>query len=257
MKIRLWSDLHLEFAGFNFDHIYVPKDDDHETTLLLSGDISIGTTAIPLVEEMCKHFKYVFMICGNHEYYHYEFEKVNDDWQEYALGTAAPENFHFLYNDWRILDGVRFLGGTMWTDFGGESDMVMGYAPIHMNDYGMIRLNGLAMTPEYILNEHKKFTTFLKAKFDEPFNGPTVVMTHHSPGNSVRSRGRRVIDDVFYFADIEQYIGTEDKAVLWVHGHTHRNWDYKINNTRVVCNPFGYRGHNENHAFDPQIVIEI
>jgi len=256
MKIRLMSDLHLEFTGFKFDHIYVPRDDDHETTLLLSGDISIGMTAVPFVEEMCKHFKYVILICGNHEYYHYEFEKVNKDWQEYSW-DVAPKNFYFLYNDYIVLDGVRFLGGTMWTDFGHESELVMGYADIHMNDYGMIRLNGLAMTPKYILNEHKKFTAFLQEKFDEEFIGPTVVMTHHSPGNAVRRRGRRVMDDDFYFADIEYYIGSEDKAVLWVHGHTHRNWDYKINNTRVVCNPFGYKGHSENGGFDPQIVIEI
>lgn len=256
MKIRLWSDLHLEFTKFNFNHIYVPRDDDYETTLLLSGDISIGTTAIPFVEEMCKHFKYVLMICGNHEYYHQEFEKLNTSWQNYSW-DQAPKNFYFLYNDYIVLDGVRFLGGTMWTDFGGGDPLVMNHAITYMNDYGMIRLDGLAMTPEYILNEHKKFTTFLKEKFDEFFDGPTVVMTHHSPSNALRRRGIQSMDDNFYFANIEYYIGSEDKAVLWTHGHTHRNWDYKINNTRVVCNPFGYWGHSENHAFDPQIVIEI
>lgn len=256
MKIRLFSDLHLEFTKQNWDHFFVPRSDDFETTLLLAGDISTGLSSIPFINDMCSRFKYVIMIPGNHEYYHYEFEKVNADFLHWEL-NESPENFHFLYNDFRVLDDVRFLGGTMWTDFDKENEIVMGYAPIHMNDYGMIRLNGLAMTPEYILNEHKKFTTFLKAKFDESFDGPTVVMTHHSPGNSVRRRGRRVTDDAFYFADIEYYIGTEDKAILWVHGHTHRNWDYKINNTRVVCNPFGYYGHSENHGFDPQIVIEI
>ena len=256
MKIRLFSDLHLEFTKYKFDHIYVPHADDAETTLLLAGDISTGMTAIPFIEEMCKYFKYVLYVHGNHEGYHNEFEKLIADWQAWDL-EGAPLNFHFLYNDWRILDGVRFLGGTMWTDFAHEDELVMNYASTYMNDYGMIRLNGLAMTPEYILNEHKKFCAFILEKFAEDFPGLTVVMTHHSPGNSVRRKGRKENGDEFYFADIENFIGTEDKAVLWVHGHLHRNFDYMINNTRVVCNPFGYYGHAENHGFDPQIVIEI
>lgn len=256
MKIRLFSDLHLEFAKNRWDHFFVPRGDDFETTLLLAGDISTGLSSVPFIEAMCSRFKYVLMIPGNHEYYHYEFEKVNNDFLNWEL-EESPKNFHFLYNDFRVLDGVRFLGGTMWTDFEHEDPLIMADASVTMNDYGMIRLNGLAMTPEYILNEHKKFTAFLQAKFDESFTGPTVVMSHHSPGNSLRRRGRRVRDDAFYFANIEYYVGNEDKAVLWVHGHTHRNWDYKINNTRVVCNPYGYSAIAENHGFDPEIVIEV
>jgi len=257
MKIKVWSDLHLEFREFLFDHIHIEHPDDKDTTLLLAGDISIGTTAKPFVEAMCNHFKHVLMIHGNHEYYHQDFLKVVKDWEDWET-EGAPSNFHFLYNDWRILDGVRFLGGTMWTNFGDGDPLTMSYAHRVMNDYQEIRVEGQRITPHFILREHDRFMDFLLPKFEEPFDGPTVVMSHHSPGNVLKRRGYagdRV--DACYFADIEEMIGYHDKAVLWVHGHTHESWDYTINNTRVVCNPYGYWGESTNPNFDRALILEV
>lgn len=257
MKIKVFSDLHLEFRGYLFDHIHMEHPDDKDTTLILSGDISTGTTAKPFVEEMCKHFKHVLMTCGNHEFYYNDFEKVIADWQQYEI-SEAPRNFHFLYNDWRILDGVRFLGGTMWTSFNDGDPISMGAAHRMMNDYAEIRSKGERITPHFVLREHDRFMEFLIKKFDEPFEGKTVVMTHHSPGNELKRRGRRG-DRIgaCYFADIEEVIGYHDCVALWSHGHTHQNWDYMINNTRVVCNPYGYWGEATNPGFDREMIIEV
>src|SRR6185436_15725910 len=130
---------------------------------------------------------------GNHEYYQNDFEKTVKAWQDWDL-EGAPGNFHFLYNDWRILDGVRFLGGTMWTDFNDGDVFTMNAASMMMNDYAAIRVDGKCITPEYILAEHDKFVKFLMSKFDETFNGPTVVMSHHSPGNAKRRIGKSKSD---------------------------------------------------------------
>ncbi len=257
MKIKIWSDLHLEFRNNLFDHIHIEHPDDKETTLLLAGDISTGIGAQPFVEEMCKHFKHVLMIHGNHEYYYNDFEKVVKDWQNWEL-AGSPKNFHFLYNDWRILDGVRFIGGTMWTNFDDGEPMTMASAHRQMNDYVEIRNAGQRITPHFILREYDRFYDFLIAKFNEPFDGPTVVMTHHSPGNALKRKGRagdRL--DACYFADIEEMIGHYDCVKLFCHGHTHRNWDYMINETRVVCNPYGYWGHATNPEFDRAIILEV
>ena len=256
MKIKLFSDLHLEFRNYLFDHIYEGNPGDDETTLLLAGDISTGTTAIPFVEDMCKRFKHVLMIHGNHEYYHNDFGKTVKAWQDWDT-EGSPENFNFLYNDWRILDGVRFLGGTMWTGFAGVNPITMGLAASSMNDYRSIVDGGVYITPDFILKEHEKFMEFLREKFSETFDGPTVVMTHHSPGGPLRGRGAWSRYADFYFADLEKMIGEEDKAVLWVHGHTHASQDYKINNTRVVCNPYGYWGHDVNREFERGLILEV
>ena len=257
MKIKVWSDLHLEFRGFLFDHIHTPHEDDKETTLLLSGDIGVGTAAQPFVVEMCKHFKHVLMICGNHEYYYNDFLKVNADWAAWEL-QGAPENFHFLYNDWRVLDGVRFIGGTMWTNFADGDPLTMGNAHRVMTDYEEIRCMGEKITPHFVLREHDRFCDFLVAKFDEPFDGPTVVMSHHSPGNALKVKGRKPsLTDHCYYADIEDMIGYHNKVKLWVHGHTHQSADYMINETRVICNPYGYWGHDTNGKFDRMLVVEV
>lgn len=257
MKIRLFSDLHLEFRGNKFDHIWTPAEEDKEQTLILSGDISKGMGSRTFIEALCEHFKHVLMTCGNHEFYEHDFNKVISDWQTYET-NEGPSNFHFLYNDWRILDGVRFLGGTMWTDFNGADPISMGAAHRMMNDYAEIWCDGQRITPHFIIREHDKFMDFLLKKFDEDFDGPTVVMSHHSPGNELKRRGTRT-DRVgsAYFADIEEVIGYHNKAKVWTHGHTHRNWDYMINETRVLCNPYGYYGYATNGAFDPKFFFEV
>lgn len=256
MKIKVWSDLHLEFRRYLFDHIHLEHPDDKETTLCLSGDISTGRTARPFILEMCKHFKYVLLICGNHEYYHNDFHRVNKGWADFEE-NEAPDNFHFLYNDWRVLDGVRFLGTTMWTGFNDGNPITMNYAEKQMNDYEDIRVNDKVITPQFIKDEHDKSIQFLLKKFNELHAGPTVVMTHHSPGNEVKRRGRQEHLGPFYFADIEKMIGDYDCVKLWTHGHIHENWDYLINNTRVVCNPYGYWGYATNPNFDRGFLVEV
>ncbi len=255
MKLKLWSDMHLEFSDHKYEHIWTPSPEDKETILLLAGDIDVGISAQDFMVELCDHFKHVIRICGNHEFYYNEFEKVISDWQEFELN--GPKNFHFLHNDCRILDGVRFLGGTMWTSLNDGDYMSMAYAHRTMNDYVEIRSHGKRITPEFTIKQHDDFINFLLKNFDEYFDGPTVVMTHHSPGNGLKLKGRHDRADASYFADIEHMIGYHDKAVLWVHGHTHRNWDYMINNTRVVCNPYGYHGYSLNRTFNKDLILEV
>jgi len=255
MKIRLLSDLHLEFSQYRFAHLWTPSEEDKEQTLILAGDIGKGMGGREFIEELCKHFRDVIRICGNHEFYDNDFDAVIKGWTEFEYD--GPKNFHFLHNDWRILDGVRFLGGTMWTDFNDGDVIDIGYAHRVMNDYACIKHNDKLITPEFVLKEHDKFMNFLMPKLEEPFDGKTVVISHHSPGNGFRLKRRKDRSDAAYFADLEELIAYHDKVDLWVHGHTHRNWDYMINNTRVVCNPYGYYDDTVNRDFDKNLVIEI
>lgn len=254
--IKLWSDIHLEFSNHKYDHIWVPSDDDKDTILVLAGDVDIGLQNIKFVDDVCSSFKHVIRICGNHEFYHNDFNSVINGWTEFEEG--GPKNFHFLHNDWRILDGVRFLGGTMWTSFDDGDPLVMMIARNNMSDYDEIKHNGNLIIPAFILTEHDKFIKFLLTEFDKPFDGDTVVITHHSPGNCLKRTGRKPWgSDFCYYADMEEMIGHHDIAKLWLHGHTHRNHDYMINNTRVICNPFGYFDEGENAGFNKNLIIEI
>ena len=45
----------------------------------------------------------------------------------------------------------------------------------------------------------------------------------------------------YYFAsDLDNFILDNQNIKLWIHGHVHDPFDYKIGETRVVCNPLGY-----------------
>jgi predicted phosphodiesterase len=255
MRIRVFSDLHLEFSDHKFDHIWTPSEEDKDTVLLLAGDIDVGRSSGEFMEELCRHFKYVLRICGNHEFYNHEFDTVLQFWRDFEV--MGPHNFHFLNSDKRVIDGVRFLGGTMWTGFNKADPVTMVHAQQGMNDYHTIKRGGKFLSPYYILEQHKEFMNFLNKELETPFDGPTVVMTHHSPGNHLKRRGCPAFGtDHCYFADLEELIGNTD-IKLWVHGHTHEQWDYMINETRVVCNPYGYHNYRTNPDFDKVIMLEV
>jgi len=42
---------------------------------------------------------------------------------------------------------------------------------------------------------------------------------------------------------------------LWVHGHVHDSFDYRVGRTRVLCNPRGCG--DENRDFNPGLVVEV
>lgn len=254
MKIRLLSDLHLEFSGNKFKHIWTPCEEDKHVTLLLAGDIGVGLGARRFVEALCNSFKHVLFICGNHEFYHNDHAEIIKRWCDFGMGVP---NFHFLNNDCRIIDGVRFLGGTMWTSLNNGDIITCGAVQSVLEDYNCIKRAGFLFSPNDVMDEHNQFIDFLLKEFDKPFDGPTVVMTHHSPGNIQRSRRSHSLTDYAYYAELENMIGTHNKARLWVHGHLHDSTDYMINETRVVCNPYGYNGNGVNPNFDKHFSLNL
>lgn len=100
----------------------------------------------------------------------------------------------------------------------------------------------------------------------EPFDGRTVVVTHHAPHpDSVHPRFAGNLLNPAFASDLSALMGPAD---LWIHGHVHDSFDYQVNGTRVIANPRGYALNRqsvqspeqlewENPLFDPRLVIEI
>lgn len=89
----------------------------------------------------------------------------------------------------------------------------------------------------------------------EPFDGATVVVTHHAPHvGSLHARNGNDIIAAAYVSDLATLIEA-GKPRFWIHGHVHSSFDYTAGRTRVVCNAHGYG--RENAAFDPALVVEI
>lgn len=254
-QLRLLSDLHLEFTKYKFNHIWEPNDEDKNIILLLAGDIGVGEQSREFIENLCNSFKHVLKICGNHEFYNQEFFKVIDGWKK--IEEEGPKNFHFLHNDYRIIDGIRFLGGTMWTSLKNADPIVVFEVRNGLNDYSAIKNMRRPINPDFIIDQHTEFMKFLRDKLSEEFDGKTVIMTHHSPGDVNRSEYQGGNLDYAYYACLENLMLEQDNIDLWVHGHTHVSQDYMINQTRIVCNPFGYMGYSTNNNFNKNLILEI
>jgi hypothetical protein len=53
------------------------------------------------------------------------------------------------------------------------------------------------------------------------------------------------------------HVIADARPALWVHGHTHDSLDYRIGDTRIICNPFGYLHHEENPKFQRDLVVDM
>lgn len=260
MKIQFASDLHLEFLEQRFAHNRVVEPCDADV-LVIAGDIHRDIQAIAAFADWPVPVIYVH---GNHEAYKQDYTTLVD-----ALGTAAADtNVHYLERSQYVLNGVRFLGCCLWTDYRlyGEQVAAMEAAERELNDHRMIRSGVRFFSAEDALNLHRQARAWLEKALAEPHAGATVVVTHHGPHiNSVHAKYEGSILNAAFMSDLGTLMGP---AVLWVHGHVHDSFDYVVNGTRVVANPRGYplNRHTaesladiewENPAFNPRCVVEV
>ena len=268
-KFKLMSDLHLEFFdrkryGIADQPVWMPPElpDDKDTVLLLAGDIHVGTQAKPWIEIMCARFKHVIYILGNHEFYHNEFYEVKDTWQYLKM----PDNFTFLDDGIQIIDDVRIIGGTLWTDVRDQTKdfgFTVWNGKQRMSDYRVTTINHKRtgqhrmLTPEDTIAAHKDTLDYFKIMLAEPFEGKTIVMTHHLPHEDcVADHFKDNAFNPFYVTNLD-YVMDNFNIDVWVHGHTHSNIDIKVHDTRILCNPRGYHGVELNRDFNEDLTFEL
>jgi Icc-related predicted phosphoesterase len=103
MKLHILSDLHTEFASFS-------APDTGADVVILAGDIGVGLDGIQWAASQFPKVPVIY-VPGNHEYYDHDIALIDE------LVKHSPPNIHVLNNDKIVLNGVRFLGSTLWTDF--------------------------------------------------------------------------------------------------------------------------------------------
>jgi len=248
MKIHLLSDLHLEFALFN------PEAVDADL-VILAGDIQPASKGVLWAKE---HFDVpVLYIAGNHEFYNMmlTMDEVRQEMRKQCHGSHV----HLMDCNCLEFDGIRFLGTTLWTDllnnpFGGVSCGVISSDAGHIKASNHEGLND--RLAQSLFDENSKW---LKAELEKPFIGETVVITHHAPSvESMHFKYSHSPWNSCFITNMEYLMG--DHVDLWIHGHTHSSFDYRLHGTRVICNPRGYPDHlggYENPAFNPSFVVEV
>jgi Icc-related predicted phosphoesterase len=253
MKLWVLSDLHLEYAD-----LHEPLDIADADVCICAGDLMrYPANGVHWLGEHIAPSMPVIFVAGNHEFYKGGVKECLEDGR--AAAARFP-NVHFLENDSVVIDGVRFVGATLWTDFRieGSPELAMMVAGDRMIDYRKISLQRSPwkrFTPETSYRMHQDSKNYIGETLAQPFDGETVVATHHLPSKaSVPDRFRGDLLNAAYASDLTEII-EEGKPDLWVHGHTHDSCDYQIGDTRVLCNPRGYD--DENRKFDRHLVVEI
>ena len=235
MKLQIASDLHLEFIqrGFPGERLISPA---HGADLLvLAGDIGNGTQAINLFQDWPVP---VLFLAGNHEFYGHSIQQMRVDLRKAASGTSIT----FLDNESVDFGGVRFLGTTLWTDYrlalNRTQRQLMEQAELSINDHNRIKSQEGRFTAAMALAEHELSRALLDRELDRPYDGKTVVITHHGPHPlSVHPRYAGDPVNAAFVSDLSELL---PKADLWIHGHVHDSFDYKVCGCRVVANPRGY-----------------
>lgn len=247
MKLHILSDLHTEFGEFD------PRDTDADV-VVLAGDIGVGTAGIEWAARQFSE-KPVIYVPGNHEYYHHDIG-ITDQ-----LKSGTPENIQVLDHDDYEIDGVRFLGTTLWTDFRlygeGEAWFSRQKAKRSIDDFTAIRNEGRRFRPEDSVQLHEASKAWLVSELRNRFQGSTVIVTHHLPATpSIASQYRNDPLNPAFASHVEVVI-EKYQPDLWIHGHTHVACDYEIYGTRVVCNPRGYPNESSGRGFLPELVVEM
>jgi predicted phosphodiesterase len=249
MRILVLSDLHLEHSPWAPDLDTVAAAD----VVVLAGDIHQGVRGLEWARAQFLD-RPVIYVSGNHEYYGGLLQGVAVEMRK----VARELGIHYLDNDQLVLDGVRFLGATLWTDFLLFGATRLGDA-LHaagngITDFHTIRFGSTGwFRPGQSVLLHRVSRDFLAQRLATPFNGKTVVVTHHVPTNcAIAPKYSRDILSAAFASNLDHLV---ERADLWVAGHTHIAADVSVGECRVVVNPRGYPG--EASGWNPRLLVEV
>jgi len=253
MRLHVVSDLHIEYSNYD-----LPIQEAE--VLVLAGDIGLGTTGMEYAIKYKENYKHVIYIPGNHEFYGNHLSRLSIELAEMAKDSGVI----FLDNSCVIIDGIKFIGSTLWTDFRlyGEELHLIGYymnrAMNGINDFSLIRYATHYFQPSHCATLSIEAQRFIKKELEKEEGLKKVVITHHGP--SVKSVHEKYLGNPLnpYFSN--NLDGLVERSDLWIHGHTHDSFDYKIGDSRVVCNPRGYSKYQdkqENENFKSNLVISV
>jgi predicted phosphohydrolase len=246
MKVRVLSDLHLEF---NDDfYLDIPEGD----VLVLAGDICLAAdydNYHPFFEQCVAKYNKVFYVMGNHEAYHSSIEDTRR-----ILKEKLPKEISLLDNrsEYYLPEKVHFIGATLWTNFNNLDIDLMQDASQYMNDYHLID----GFTPEKALQEHLNTHEWFERCIPTLKKGKVIVVTHHAPSQS-SVKGRYIDSKGCYGNDMDSFIQKNSSISHWIHGHIHHNNDYMIGDCRVISNTRGYFGQEMNPEFNIGFEFEV
>lgn len=272
MKLRIYSDTHLNC--YTWDKMWYPPElpDDKETILILAGDIWEGTKFIEhaghsWIGNIAHRFKHILIVLGNHDYWPCKQDitikdgsvKLNSMLQDYGFFNVTV-----LDCDTFEIEDTLFIGATLWTDMKKGDPIVMHNMSNIMAYDGKIAYetgqNGAwtRFTSQKWIVEHDRHRRYIEHVVKQNQNKKLVVITHHLPLSMLSDpyyKGE--MSDFYYHSDLHDII-MDANITMWVFGHSHYNTDQVWFGTRFKSNCLGYQGeHFEQQEYVKHEVIEI
>jgi predicted phosphohydrolase len=260
MFIRPISDIHLEFNH----NLQLPiLGEDEEAILVVAGDLSTAARPKEAFDWLRQHrhqFRHIIYVMGNHEYYDGHLKNTLADFQK-----LNEEKISIVDQETIIIDDVKFICATLWTDMSRHNPVIMAQCQRGMADYHYTSVDDedeprwRLMTPEDTYQEHIRSRSFIQRELEHN-EYKHVVITHHLPSyHCVTERhktGPLMYLNPAYASDMDD-IFYDNKISAWIFGHTHDSVNILINDTMAVCNPYGYHGVKLNQEFDSRFRIEV
>jgi len=254
--------------------------------LLPMGDVLVLAGDIVLLNEMDKHrdffdfcadnFESTYWVPGNHEYYGFDIATQCE-----VINEAIRSNV-FLVNNIAIERAdVRFVFSTMWSAISAEQQWLVAK---RLSDFYTIKFGDKLLTVEDYNALHRYCLAFIKGALAVPFDGATVVVTHHVPtymhypeeyrGDGLNEAFAVELHDYIYGLGMDEEGGEkmgdmEGEKVdcvggqkifcpYWIYGHHHKNVPaFEIGKTKMLTNQLGYVNYGEQKLFNREATIEL
>lgn len=255
-KIAYVSDLHLEFHPWS-----LPSGFDADL-LVIAGDIHTKSRARSFVESLG-----VPCVCvaGNHDHY-----GSNLGSSARKLSGSPSSRVVFLENRELRMKTLRVIGATLWTDHALRGDPSASISRCEasvrdpyakgLSDHHKIRTAAFSrFLGRHAQSLHFKSRQFLREALSTPFEGATLILTHHAPHprslEALDAQDRDPDFDAAYASDLSELLAL-GAGGAWAHGHVHGRCAYQEQGCWVVCNPRGYPG--QSTGFDPwaSLIVE-
>jgi predicted phosphodiesterase len=234
-------------------------------------------------DHVCREFPQVVYIMGNHEHYsgdvahtyntlkyHLDYGNLHilekETWKHMGHTFVGGT----LWTDMNQLDSsaMSYCKDAMndFREVQNSNRMVVRRVPLYMenslytedgknggryikDEKGALIPNGVKFkeepsrwSPEDSALDHEKMLAYVDHVTRDP--GSYIVVGHHCPSEqSVADCYKGNLLNAAFRSSLDDFIEARPQIRYWLHGHTHHNFNYWIGETRVVCNPRGYVGH--------------
>ena len=255
-RIAAVSDLHLDVGPntVRWKPDALPSAWDHADVLVLAGDINEVDKGVKWARDVLlpRYGKPIVYVPGNHEGWGTSWQRALRKMKE----AAAGHPIHVLDRESVVLAGMRFLGATLWTDFRAWPDVDEAireswpnnpYAP-GMRDYLRIRMEPgfRRLNPKDTIGMAIRARAWLLEAAAQPFDGPTVVVTHHPPVVEAAGPHYASPDGALTHPLSAAYVNDWADGVakiapaLWVSGHTHHPYRRVSGQTLLASHAAGH-----------------